>query len=311
MYMISRPIFFEDLSSRSFIGLVNWLEEAIGTQVTGSALEALYDEFIEAVDMTDKSPKDGYTADDYLRLVANGKIYRSPKFRRALVALRAPKPRVYIGAEFSKLIDITAPVFGERVGTLLKQADSDYYAQVNGYYNDVSYLLDVEGYRGAIREFIRDRRTRQSYLVYRLPTRKTILEGVDIDTVLERLSGYKVQRSYSDEKAAHAADKKRIKESEGGETWGAIHQAEAFGIKGSGRARLFKGEDMEKPMFVRLAYFLGVDHVLTEKMMNREGYTIQRSGKVADKLYYNCLRIGFPINYANELCTRKGLKPLL
>lgn len=106
-------------------------------------------------------------------------------------------------------------------------------------------------------------------------------------------------------------DYQEAQEWEGDKAWGGLQETEIFGISGSARARLFRGEDMEKTVFLRLAFFLGMEETMAETLLRREGYSICESIRPADVIYHNSLRIGFPITYADELCKRKGLTRLL
>lgn len=318
MMIINRG-FFEDLAAMSLLELTDWLESmlasaTVGGDLDGVAVERLYQGFTEAMDMTPEGAAQ-YPEEDGARLLSNAKIYHSKIYRLAVVGTHSPRPHFFVRSQVSPPVEISRAIYGERVKAA-QTANRQFAEYIQGYCDKVSKILEREDYRQGLREFIRQRSARQSYIVYRLPTRKTLLDKLDIDTVLDRLGRYKVERYIAYEQTTREADKARkeyqeVQEWEGNKAWGGLQETETFGISGSARARLFRGEDMEKPVFVRLAFFLGMEDGMAETLLRREGFSLCESFRPADTIYRNSFRIGFPITYADELCKRKGLSWLL
>lgn len=334
MEMISNPAFFENLASMSFVELTSWLNRVIySVHVQDEALEELYEEFIEAVDMTEETAA-SYSAQDRERLLSNAKVYgrrgKYALFQAALVAVKRPRPRVFLRTDVSKPVEISKAIYSQRITQVIplqviqnsngdkitKQVLTAWQTKVKDYIDKIDSLC--KNYqRVKFHEFIRTGERKQGSFYYKIPTRKKLLEGLDINTVLAHLDGYKMVRDKAYEEKMKVRDEACFEllaaDTDGNPTWihGEVKALSEFGISRPALQRFRKCGNMKKEFFIRLAFALGLEDALTEELLLKEGFSIETSINPADRLYYNCLRIGFPFEYADELGKRKGFPSLI
>lgn len=336
-YMITNDMFFVDLSRLSVFELSYWLLNRLRSvyklreggnnvyEIDTTALETLYDDFMEAMNISGEE-KTIFDQETYEILMKNKKVFASAKYKKAIIALYTPFPKVLLDIGPKKSLDITQDVFRQPLKAIDALVNNTVDSSAQKYKDSLDIILQWHDmkYRQEVLEFIRTRKTKRGHVLYQLPKNEKWFEGQDIDHIINRLANTNIHPLKQNGPYAMSASVEMLQREENNDKarldwlkdynqrpFGGLQELQNVCISYSMKSRYGDGEPVKKDFLIRLAFFLGIPIDLVEKLLLNEGFSIKNSVRPTDIIYRSSFQIGFPFEFADKLLRMKGLPPLI
>ena len=220
--------FAEDLSTMSVYELMCWLADhllSVYREVPGGngvleiddeALQALYDDFTEVVNLTEEDAKQYREFGDLL--LSNKKVILSSKYKQAIVNLHRPLPQILLDVGRKEPINISCDIYNQPASVINSLVNSTMVKSAQVYNDKLNCILQAPDmrYREEIMEFISKQRTERRHIDYMIPKNEKWFDSKDINATISQLAHMKATSLKSSGPYAliKSAEKKRLAKEE-------------------------------------------------------------------------------------------------